>query len=443
MLWIPFKLIYNLIRSCLFLHFINSRLHLKPVHKKTDPFFLVFHALITSLDLIPNVRLPLELVFLLYIPYAFFVVKDTWYITGFWLMMYAALYFSTLYISYFVLVSVPGIDAFDILQSNGIPKMIFLSLFSLLMFLLLFLVSRFKKGYSRLSWSNLFLFFADIVSIFLVANIVFHIQLRRESHFDEQIVLEFLLVYLVLCAAIIVSVVMFQRMSALFVREMEHQAELDAIAMRGQHQQELERLYDRLTIRQHDFKQHMQTLAEMVKQGGSEDAQEYLKSYERELHSESFFATGSPAVDALLTAKTLTMQKAGIRFDHSLYPLNRLPMSSTQFCNMLGNLLDNAIEGVQRLNDTPAPVIQLRILRPGDMLCLILSNPCNPNTLHFSKSQWLSSKIIREDGAQHPIGMRTIQRIVNDAEGTCDFMVQENKFIVKILLPFPAEQANT
>lgn len=442
MLWILYKIFYNLLRSFIFLCFINNRLHLKAIHKKTDPFFLAIHALILSLDLFLPVKIRPELVFLLYIPYAFFVVKDNWYITCFWLMMYAVLYFSSMDISFFVLVSVPGLDATSLLLQNGFPKMIFLSLFTLLLFLLLLLVSRFKKEHSCLSWSNLFLFSGAVASIFVIEKFVFHIQCLHERHFEGRETVEFQLVFLGLCASTIITVVLFQRLSSISQREMEHQAELDAIAMREQHQQELEQLYDKLSILQHNIKQHTQTLAAMVKQSGSEDAQEYLKSYERELYSENVFATGSPAVDALLTAKSLTMQKAGILFDYSLYPLNRLPMASTQFCNMLGNLLDNAIEGVQRLSDASDPVIQLRILRPGDMLCLILTNPCNPNTLHFSKSRWLSSKSIREDGAQHPIGIRTIQRIVYDAEGTCDFMVQENKFIVKILLPFPAGDAS-
>ena len=442
MLWIPYKILYNFVRSLIFLLFINSRLHLKTIHKKIDPLFLALHVVLLSLDLFLPVKIPVEFVFLLYIPYAAFLSKDKWYIVGFWLGMYAILYVSTLDVSFYVLVSLPNISAMDVLRSNSWPKIAFLSLFSLLLTLLLFLVSRFKKEHSRLSWTNLFLFFLSIFSIFLVEHFVFRVQALHESHFEGPEAVSFLMVYLGLCACTIISVVLFQRMSAISQREMEHQAELDAIAMRGQHQQEVRNLYDKLSILQHNIKQHTQTLSEMARQAGSEEAQEYLKNYEQEIASENLFSTGSPAVDALLTAKSLTMQKAGIRFDHSLYPLNRLPMSSSRFCNMLGNLMDNAIEGVQRISGTNEPVIQLRILRPGDMLCLILTNPCDPKTLHFTKARWLSSKVFRQDGAQHPIGIRTIQRIVDEADGTCDFLVQENKFIVKILLPYPAEQAN-
>ena len=178
----------------------------------------------------------------------------------------------------------------------------------------------------------------------------------------------------------------------------------------------------------------------MVKNAGNENAEEYLKTYQKELSAESSFSSGSPAVDALLTAKSLTMSKAGISFDCSLYPFDRLPMSSTKFCTMLGNLLDNAIEGVQRLPDTENRIIHLKFHRPGEMLLILLKNPCNPDTIHLAKGQWLSSKFVRTDGSTHPIGIRTIERIVREAEGRCEFMIENRHFIVKILLPFLSHQ---
>lgn len=440
MLWILFKISVNVFHAALLLFFMHSRLRFKNFHKLGDILFIAILSAVLSLPLFLPYDYPIELGFLLFIPYSFFVVKDKLHITAFWLIVFATLFFSTVDISQYVLLSIPNLSSMDILIGKGVPNAVFNMVYCAFLFLVIYLASRFKRDFTRMSWSNLFLFLSLIVCIYIVEKFLFHIQLGNPEYFDGIAAIWFLFSYIGLSLCTFFTIVLFQNMSALADKEAAHQAELEAATMGKQHHQELERLYNQLSAKQHDFKQHLQTLVEMVKTGGNENAKAYLETYQMEAAQEIGFATGSPAADALLTAKYLTMIKSNIVFDYSLCPLYQLPVSSTQFCTLLGNLLDNAIEAIKRINAPQSPVIHLRILRHGEMLYLLCSNPCNPDTIRHSEDRWYSSK---PDPHMHSIGIRNIRRIVEGAEGRCEFVLKENIFHAKLVIPYSFSCENT
>ena len=440
MLWILFKISVYVFHGVLLLYFMHSRLRFKPIHQTGDVIFLVLFTALLSCELLLPEQLPTELGFLLFIPYALIVVKDKFHLTLFWLAVFGALFFSVVDIAQFLLHSIPGISAQEVLFAQSAHNALFTIVYCSLLFLAIFLVSRFRKDFNSLSRSNLLLFLALILCIYMVEKLLFHIQTSNRTILEELSSMPFLLAYIGLYLCTLFTISLFHRMSALTEMEVMHQEELNALFMSKQHQQELERLYDQLSIKQHDFKQHMQTLTEMVRSGGNESAEAYLETYRKEVSQDVSYATGCPAVDALLTAKHLMMCKAGVDFQTTLCPLHQLPLSTTQFCTVLGNLLDNALEAVSRIPDPNGPVIQLRLARPGEMLCLICTNPCNPSTIRQKNNLWFSSKAEPE---KHSIGIRNIRRIVEDAEGRCEFALAGDHFTAKILLPysFPEESA--
>lgn len=85
------------------------------------------------------------------------------------------------------------------------------------------------------------------------------------------------------------------------------------------------------------------------------------------------FLTGSISVDALLTAKSLACKHHNISLHVSQCPLNSLPISEVDFCTILGNLLDNAIEGnVCIVNKSIEKWINLSFSRVWDMFTTVV-----------------------------------------------------------------------
>ena len=119
------------------------------------------------------------------------------------------------------------------------------------------------------------------------------------------------------------------------------------------------------------------------------------------------------------------------------YSLDRLPISEPDFCALIGNLLDNAIEGAMRVtNAKDSLTVHLSFSRSWDMFYIYCANPCNAHTIRRHKSVWRSSK--RPDGADEPhaLGISNMERIAREAAGRCVFSVSEGMFMAKIVLPY-------
>ena len=239
-------------------------------------------------------------------------------------------------------------------------------------------------------------------------------------------------------AIMILTLFQFRIVSLETERKNRLQTEIMLLSLTKQHQHELSQMYKTLTARQHDYKHHLQTLEQLVS-GGSPTAKEYLESITKEAAQEDMIITGSPEVDALLTVKRRIMREKGIEFKLTPYPLASLPIATADFCAILGNLLDNAIEGIQRIAEPPAnPLIHLAFSRSWDMFYVYCTNPCEPSTLVEKKGLFLSSKKKSEPGL-HGIGLHSIEAIAKRAEGRAEFHTKANEFHAKVVLPFLKE----
>ena len=198
-------------------------------------------------------------------------------------------------------------------------------------------------------------------------------------------------------------------------------------------------MYEDLTERRHDYKHHLQMLEELIGTGGSESAREYIDTMVQEFAGDKLIITGSQTVDALLAAKQHSMSSLGIEFQYTPYPLRDLPISATGFCRIVGNLLDNAIEGVQHLSDTENKRIHLTFSRSWDMFYIYCENPCDPSTVKKRNGRFVSSK--DERGSElHGIGISSIEAIASRAEGRTEFAVEDGMFKVKVVLPYLGDE---
>ena len=253
--------------------------------------------------------------------------------------------------------------------------------------------------------------------------------------------LPFLLACLGMIAITITSFLLFRIISFDTERKNRLQTEITMLSLTKQHQHELSQMYETLTARQHDYKHHLQTLTQLVSSSSS-TAKEYLDSIAKEAANEDMIITGSPEVDALLTVKRRIMREKGIEFKLTPYPLANLPITATDFCAILGNLLDNAIEGIRRIAEPPAnPLIHLAFSRSWDMFYVYCTNPCEPSTLAPKKGLFLTSKKKNEPGL-HGIGLHSIEAIAERAEGRAEFYTEANEFHAKVVLPFLKEGKN-
>lgn len=142
--------------------------------------------------------------------------------------------------------------------------------------------------------------------------------------------------------------------------------------------------------------------------------------------------TGILAVDAILNNKLKVMCELGLKYhlDCQIPKDLDVSMFEIELCSILGNLLDNAIESVKRLNDKK---LSINILMRYHRYKLIIKvvNPCNIN----ANSNFNCDKVTSSKGKRYGIGLRSIKDKVLLYKGYYNFEIRDSNFHAVIVLP--------
>lgn len=432
-MWTAFELLINLFQALLLLLFMKGRLHISRRHRLHDALCILAITLYLSAYLFYPVPFADTFVFLIPLVYALMAADDPWYVSAFWSAVLCVLFVSVISLSIHIFMAVPKFSYTDMMDGTVRRLILVLSTNGVLA-LVVYAMSKLKKDYTAPYWPVLSIFLAAIVALLVVAESLYALQIRIAQ---TESTASFFLSYIGLLLCVMLFILLFQIMSGSLERENRLRAQTESLEQAKQYQQELERMYNSLSTKKHDSRQHCQAIEQLLRQGGHEDADTYFTSYRKSLDEHVFFFTGSTVVDALLYAKSMTMKQHGIGFHYSPYSLDRLPIGEPDFCALLGNLLDNAIEGALRLASADSTMqICLSFSRSWDMFYIYCANPCNEQTIRRNKGVWRSSKEAEGIPGLHALGIRSMEHIVGSAEGRSSFRVEGGMFKVSIALPY-------
>lgn len=425
--WIAFEILINGFQAFLLLFYVKRCFAYAKPHPVADA--LVFTAVVAMLSLFVFVKLPAALECLYIVPpvlYVVFLSSEPRASSLYWMAVLNVM---------FCLISVASFPLYELLKRalhirfshQWLDDAIWMIATNAVLFLSVKRIIQIKRTCPLCTVANCAAFILTLISIWIVEEIL----LVFYHSFGEAFVVQFAVAYLALIASVVWSMSLFASDSA---REYRHQAELAMLNQSRKHQQELTQMYEELIERRHDYKHHLQTLEELVS-GSDLAAKDYIDTMVRESAVDALILTGSHAVDALLAAKLRSMRSQGIEFQCASYPLKDLPVSTTDFCSIVGNLLDNAIEGVQRARAIQSKHIRLAFSRSWDMFYIYCENPCDPAAVTQRNGRFASSKRDKASG-MHGIGISSIEAIAGRAEGRAEFSVQNGVFKAKVVLPY-------
>jgi two-component system sensor histidine kinase AgrC len=112
--------------------------------------------------------------------------------------------------------------------------------------------------------------------------------------------------------------------------------------------EQLEELNYTLRGQRHDFLNHLQVVYGLMEMDEYQDAKAYIEKVYDDIQKVSrVLKTTHPAVNALLQAKALDCEKRGIKVELRISSaLKNLSMPGWEFCRVLGNIIDNAIDAL-------------------------------------------------------------------------------------------------
>lgn len=432
MAWTLFEIFVNVFQACLITRYITKCLNYRAI-KKTQQAVLVC-ACSVFLSLFIFFEMPSIDMALFAFPYIFALVLSSspFLIITYWCILLVLVFNLTAGLVGHIFSLLPAI-ALEALYESSINNLAYIIVTNTLLYILLDLLIKLSSIESPPKISTHLSFLFIMVSILVAEESLYYIQ--EDISLENQNLL--LIGYISLTCSTFLSINLFNTVSRSISQENAIRTEMYALNLSKQHQSELSQIYSELVTRQHDLKHHIEVLETLVNSGNSIEAQEYLDSVNSAdaKHGDPFI-TGCPVVDALLTAKQITMKSNGIQFVYTPTPLVELPLPSASFCSIIGNILDNAIEGVLRIRGRKRQaVIHLSFMRAWDMLYITCKNPCAPETIHVRNNVFLSSK---RNLTQNSVGLglQSIEHIASQYEGRCEFKVEKDTFCAKIVLPY-------
>ena len=192
-----------------------------------------------------------------------------------------------------------------------------------------------------------------------------------------------------------------------------------------------------INIKCNDLKHQIAALRDMP--AGSERDKTIGELEQAVLIYDSTARTGNPALDTVLTEKSLLCEGRSIEFTCIADGSCLEGIGAVDLYTLFGNALDNAIEATEQLPDPDDRMIFLRVERQGAFARIFLENTC-AGTVELVDGLPTTSK---DDDRFHGFGLKSIQMIVDRLGGNMVITPAEGRFSLSILLPagVPAVQA--
>ena len=167
----------------------------------------------------------------------------------------------------------------------------------------------------------------------------------------------------------------------------------------------------------HDIKYHYLLIEEYLKDNEITEALNYINSMIKEINFlQKNHYSGINEIDCLLSNKIAYAKKFNIQI---ILDLNVLfnPIKDYEICILLGNLLDNAIEAVQSLENTQKK-IYLNMRTENSMFIFKITNPYK-GARNISDGHYLTTK---SDKTIHGFGLDSVKKILNSYDGKLEIV---------------------
>ncbi|HWT74824.1 MAG TPA: ATP-binding protein [Mobilitalea sp.] len=143
--------------------------------------------------------------------------------------------------------------------------------------------------------------------------------------------------------------------------------------------------------------------------------------------------TGNNVLDTILTSKSMYCVQHEINLtcvaDGTLLEF----MDVMDICTIFGNVLDNAIESVEQLEDSGLRLIRAAVFAQNNFLMIRMENYCEAK-LTMDDGLPVTTK---GDSRFHGYGIKSIRYAVEKYEGTMTIHIENNWFAIRILIPIP------
>ncbi|MCD8364929.1 MAG: ATP-binding protein [Clostridiales bacterium] len=181
----------------------------------------------------------------------------------------------------------------------------------------------------------------------------------------------------------------------------------------------------------HDLRHQMATIQKLADNGEMEALQSYLRQYQATINTSAYVTLcANPAVNAVASHYNESCKENEINVSWALDLPSELPLPEPEYCVMLGNLVENAIDASLTLPTAERKISVISYMPTHSILVLIVENTHNTK-IRTDKKQIVSSK-----HKTKAIGLTSVRETVKLYHGDLCINYDDRNFSVDILLNF-------
>lgn len=436
--WIIFELVVNLFQSAIVLQTIRAILKDKRTGKKANLAYILFVAVLFLELSFVNFMVPFEgigiiiSILIIYI-YSLINLKGTFMQKMFWSIFVMLLIMGLTIVVLSIEGCIIGKGYLNLVIQKNLYRFVGVVIIQIVLFYLTrFMIKRTKKDSTySLKWNEWFvLLIIPVISIFTMSFVSLIIINIEDQLSPMQHIFSILSILGILMTNSLVYV-LYVNMQKDHAKQLEYSILQQAFKSQEKSVEETKILYQSVRSIRHDLKQHFQVALTMLYSGKINEAVDYMEKYNDTVLdgiSNKVFCDND-VVNYIINSKSKICSDRHNKI--YIYIANEIPeFSDLDLCVLLGNALDNAIEGVSGEGNNE---IYLELRNVDNFFMISVKNTITNSVLEYNPNL-ISTKNEKE---VHGLGILSMKEVVQKYNGSIEFYESDNKFCCDMLLDIP------
>nr|WP_308668070.1 GHKL domain-containing protein [uncultured Agathobacter sp.] len=436
--WMIFELVVNLFQSAIVLQTIRAILKDKRTGKKANLAYILFVAILFLELSFVNFIVPFEgigiiiSILIIYI-YSLINLKGTFMQKMFWSIFVMLLIMGITTVVLSIEGCIIGKGYLNLVIQKDLYRFVGVVIIQIVLFYLTrFMIKRTKKDSTySLKWNEWFvLLIIPVISIFTMSFVSLIIINIEDQLSPMQHIFSILSILGILMTNSLVYV-LYVNMQKDHAKQLEYSILQQAFKSQEKSVEETKILYQSVRSIRHDLKQHFQVALTMLHSGKINEAVDYMEKYNDTVLdgiSNKVFCDND-VVNYIINSKSKICSDRHIKI--YIYIANEIPeFSDLDLCVLLGNALDNAIEGVSGEGNNE---IYLELRNVDNFFMISVKNTIINSVLEDNPNL-ISTKNEKE---VHGLGILSMKEVVQKYNGSIEFYESDNKFCCDMLLDIP------
>lgn len=178
----------------------------------------------------------------------------------------------------------------------------------------------------------------------------------------------------------------------------------------------------------HDMENHILRMQYLLSKGKYEELKEYLSQTKNYIDFNSnIIESGNESIDSVLNYKLAKLKDMDVETKYDFVISKDLSISSFDMNIVIGNLIDNALEALERMEEDSKRKLSVSIRSRAGYVKIIIGNSFDGVIPGKGKTR-------KSDKINHGIGLKSVENIVEKYGGLLDTRIKDNWFEVCAIL---------